>query len=170
MLDSSVDIPKFRENIRNEFSKIVDSSDLATNLEKGVFNFAIKEATIKKEVKKWENPWFVQLYTDRLRSIYINLKNPNILEQIKSGELLPQTFAFMTHQEMNPERWKELIEKKKLVDKNKYNTQLVARTDMFTCGKCKSKRCTYYTMQTRSADEPETIFITCLDCGKNWKR
>jgi transcription elongation factor S-II len=170
MLDSSVDIPKFRENIRNEFSKIVDSSDLATNLEKGVFNFAIKEATIKKEVKKWENPWFVQLYTDRLRSIYINLKNPSILEQIKSGELLPQTFAFMTHQEMNPERWKELIEKKKLVDKNKYDTQLVARTDMFTCGKCKSKRCTYYTMQTRSADEPETIFITCLDCGKNWKR
>jgi transcription elongation factor S-II len=170
MLDSSVDIPKFRENIRNEFSKIVDSSDLATNLEKGVFNFAIKEATIKKEVKKWENPWFVQLYTDRLRSIYINLKNPSILEQIKSGELLPQTFAFMTHQEMNPERWKELIEKKKLVDKNKYDTQLVARTDMFTCGKCKSNRCTYYTMQTRSADEPETIFITCLDCGKNWKR
>jgi transcription elongation factor S-II len=170
MLDSSVDIPKFRENIRNEFSKIVDSSDLATNLEKGVFNFAIKEATIKKEVKKWENPWFLQLYTDRLRSIYINLKNPSILEQIKSGELLPQTFAFMTHQEMNPERWKELIEKKKLLDKNKYNTQLVARTDMFTCGKCKSKRCTYYTMQTRSADEPETIFITCLDCGKNWKR
>lgn len=170
MLDSSVDIPKFRENIRNEFSKIVDSSDLATNLEKGVFNFAIKEATIKKEVKKWENPWFVQLYTDRLRSIYINLKNQSILEQIKSGELLPQTFAFMTHQEMNPERWKELIEKKKLVDKNKYNTQLVARTDMFTCGKCKSKRCTYYAMQTRSADEPETIFITCLDCGKNWKR
>ena len=170
MLDSSVDIQKFRENIRNEFSKIVDSSDLATNLEKGVFNFAIKEATIKKEVKKWENPWFVQLYTDRLRSIYINLKNPSILEQIKSGELLPQTFAFMTHQEMNPERWKELIEKKKLVDKNKYDTQLVARTDMFTCGKCKSKRCTYYTMQTRSADEPETIFITCLDCGKNWKR
>ena len=105
-----------------------------------------------------------------MRSIYINLKNPSILEQIKSGELLPQTFAFMTHQEMNPERWKELIEKKKLVDKNKYDTQLVARTDMFTCGKCKSKRCTYYTMQTRSADEPETIFITCLDCGKNWKR
>jgi transcription elongation factor S-II len=170
MLDSSVDIPKFRENIRKEFSKIVDNIDLATNLEKGVFNFAIKEATIKKEVKKWENPWFVQLYTDRLRSIYINLKNPNILEQIKSGELLPQTFAFMTHQEMNPERWKELIEKKKLVDKSKYDTQLVARTDMFTCGKCKSKKCTYYTMQTRSADEPETIFITCLDCGKNWKR
>ena len=56
------------------------------------------------------------------------------------------------------------------VDENKYDTQLVARTDMFTCGKCKSKRCTYYTMQTRSADEPETIFITCLDCGKNWKR
>lgn len=170
MLDSTVDIPKFRENIRSEFSKIIGSDELATNLEKGVFNFAIKEATIKKEVKKWENPWFVQLYTDRLRTIYINLKTPQVLEQLQSGELKPQIYAFMTHQEMNPDRWKDLIEKKSLLDKNKYNTKLVARTDMFTCGKCKSKKCTYYTMQTRSADEPETIFITCLDCGKNWKR
>ena len=39
----------------------------------------------------------------------------------------------------------------------------------FTCSKCKSKKCTYYEMQTRSADEPATIFITCLDCGKNWR-
>ena len=41
---------------------------------------------------------------------------------------------------------------------------------IFTCGKCKSQNTTYYEMQTRSADEPMTAFITCLKCGKRWKQ
>lgn len=40
---------------------------------------------------------------------------------------------------------------------------------MFKCSKCKSDKTTYYEMQTRSADEPMTAFITCLNCGKRWK-
>jgi len=75
----------------------------------------------------------------------------------------------MTHQEMNPAHWRALIDKKIKRDANKYTTNIKASTDMFTCKKCKSKRCTYYELQTRSADEPATIFVTCLDCGKNWK-
>jgi transcription elongation factor S-II len=106
---------------------------------------------------------------DRLRSIFINLKNDNLIHNIKTGEITPQSIAFMTHQEMNPIRWKQLIENKMKRDENKYNTNLEASTDMFTCKRCKSKRCTYYELQTRSADEPATIFVTCLDCGKNMK-
>jgi transcription elongation factor S-II len=88
---------------------------------------------------------------------------------LKTNELKPQTYAFMTHQEMNPERWKSLIEDKIKRDASKFKTNIEASTDMFTCKKCKSKKCTYYELQTRSADEPATIFITCLDCGKHWK-
>ena len=39
----------------------------------------------------------------------------------------------------------------------------------FKCGKCKSTKTTYYQMQTRSADEPMTSFITCTTCGNRWK-
>ena len=106
---------------------------------------------------------------DRLRSIYLNLKNDNLLQQIMNNEVTPQQLAFMTHQEMNPDRWKILIENKIKRDDSKFNTNLEASTDMFTCKRCKSKRCTYYELQTRSADEPATIFVTCLDCGKNMK-
>ena len=106
---------------------------------------------------------------DRLRSIYLNLKNDNLLQQIINNEVTPQQLAFMTHQEMNPDRWKILIENKIKRDDSKFNTNLEASTDMFTCKRCKSKRCTYYELQTRSADEPATIFVTCLDCGKNMK-
>ena len=138
-------------------------------MEQGVDEFAEKEANTLKLVIKWDNPHFTQLYMDRLRSIYINLKNEELLNHLKSGEITGQTLANMTHQEMNPQHWKELIDKKRKRDENKYTNNAQASTDMFTCRKCKSKRCTYYELQTRSADEPATIFITCLECGKNWK-
>ena len=143
---------------------------MVLNLEKGIFNYSLQEAGFRKIVKKWENPQFVQLYTDRLRTIYLNLKNKNLIEQLKSNEITPQGLAFMTHQEMNHEKWQDLMEKTRILDANKFNNNIQASTNLFTCGKCKSKRCTYYSLQTRSSDEPETIFVTCLDCGKNFKK
>jgi transcription elongation factor S-II len=161
---------QFRENIRKKmFDHIQMNSDAATNLEKGVFNYAIQEATFRKIVKMWDNASFVQLYLDRLRTVYINLKNPDLLASLQSGEIAPQTLAFMTHQEFNPEKWKDLLDQKMKRDIAKYDKKIEASTDMFTCKKCHSKKCTYYELQTRSADEPATIFVTCLDCGKHWK-
>ncbi len=43
-------------------------------------------------------------------------------------------------------------------------------TDQFKCGKCKSIKCSYYALQIRSCDEPETLFITCLNCKNKWKQ
>ena len=160
----------FRDNIRNKINPILglEHSD-ATNLEIGIFNYAIKEATQRKIVKKWENPHFVSIYIDRLRSIYMNLKNNNLKNLIHNGDIEPKQIGFMTHQEFKPDQWRELIEKKMKRDASKYNNNIQASTNMYTCRKCKSTRCTHYEMQTRSADEPSTIFVTCLDCGKHWR-
>jgi DNA-directed RNA polymerase subunit M/transcription elongation factor TFIIS len=160
----------FRKNVSSRFKDIITDEKACINLEKGIFNYAIKEANSRKIIKKWENPYFVQIYVDRLRSIYINLKNPELLTMINNNELSTQTLAFMTHQEMNHEHWREMIDKKIQRDASKFVTNVQASTDMFTCRKCKSKRSTFYELQTRSADEPATIFITCLDCGKQSKR
>ena len=156
----------FRENVCKKLETVLGDNNNAINLEKGIYNYSIKEANSRKIVKKWDNTYFAQLYLDRLRTIYINLKNQELLEQVKNGEIAPQTLAFMTHQEMNPAHWKELIDKKMKRDACKFNSNVEASTDMYTCRKCKSKRSTFYEMQTRSADEPATIFVTCLDCGK----
>jgi transcription elongation factor S-II len=45
----------------------------------------------------------------------------------------------------------------------------VATTNEFRCGKCKKRECTYYQMQTRSADEPLTTFVQCVACGNRWR-
>jgi len=158
----------FRENIRIKLNEKIGNKKKSTNLEKGIFNYTLKEADRHKIVKKWDNKQFVQIYTDHLRSILNNLKG-EILQQINDETILPQVVAFMTHQELLPNKWKDMIEAKAKRDKNKFETNLAASTDTFTCRKCKSNECTYYQMQTRSADEPMTTFVTCLKCGNRFK-
>jgi transcription elongation factor S-II len=169
----------FRNEVRKRLAKLLPPGqcqeeeggdiNIPTNIEKGVYNWAIQHAEKNNIVKKWSNPFFVTLYIDRLRSIYINLKKPNVAEMVVQQTIPAKNFAFMTHQEICPEKWKQLIEDKKVRDKQKYEPNIEASTDNFTCNKCKSKKCTYYQLQTRSADEPMTTFVTCLECGKRWK-
>jgi transcription elongation factor S-II len=159
---------QFRSNIRAKINEKLNNEKHSSNLEKGIFNYALKEADQRKIVKKWDNKHFVQIYLDRLRSIYTNL-NDNIIEQINSESIKAHVVAFMTHQELNPDKWQELIDKKIIKDKNKFESNLEASTDTFTCRKCKSNKCTFYQQQIRSADEPMTTFVQCLDCGNRWK-
>jgi len=166
-----VENPKnFRSNICQEFKKLLPNEKICKNLERGVYNYSIIEADAKNIVKKWDNTYFNQIYFDKLKSVFINLKNQeklrnNIMEQkIKSHKI-----AFMTHQEMVPEKWESLINLKLIRDENRYAPKLDANTDDFTCYKCKSNRCSYYQLQTRSADEPMTTYVTCIDCGNRWK-
>jgi len=172
----------FRVAIANEFSHLFSKGEevegegesqiphIGENIEKGIFNYTIKEAGSRQIIKKWYNTLFCEIYAARLKTVLINLKqNIELRNQLKTGEITPIAFAMMTHQEMNPEQWKPMIERKIRRDRLKFTNNVEASTDMYTCGRCKSKKCTYYEMQTRSADEPTTVFVTCLNCGKNWK-
>lgn len=160
---------EFRKNIVNRLSfKNLNESN-CENLEKGIYNFSLKEATNKKLTKKWDNPLFVRIYLDRLKTIFHNLDNSCLVDMIKTKKVRAHEVAFMTHQEMDPERWKCLIDAKIKRDKKKYETRMVAATDTFTCRNCKSNECTYYQLQTRSADEPMTTFVTCINCGNKWR-
>jgi transcription elongation factor S-II len=167
---------KFRQNIALKIQVLLeegnedDYENDAINIEKGVFNYTIKESNTKKIIKKWDNAAFLQLYMDRLRTVYINMKNiPGLLTKIQKKEIAAQQVAFMTHQEMRPEKWKELIDANIKRDKQKVENNIEAATDTFTCRKCHKNQCTYYQMQTRSADEPMTTFVQCIPCGNRWK-
>ena len=158
----------FRSNIISKLGVLLDDEKSGKNLEIGIYNYTIKEANSRRIIKKWDNPQFVQIYTDRVRSIYLNLST-DVISQVKNNTIKPHQVAFMTHQELRPDKWDKLIQEKIQRDKHKYETTIEAATDTFTCRKCKSKKCTYYQMQTRSADEPMTTFVTCIDCGNRWK-
>ena len=63
-----------------------------------------------------------------------------------------------------------MIDEKYRREKALYMNKNVAKTSQFKCHRCKKNKTTYYELQTRSADEPMTTFITCLNCGKRWRQ
>jgi DNA-directed RNA polymerase subunit M/transcription elongation factor TFIIS len=167
----------FRQNIRSRIASVFrkkkeDGEDfvsyLSQNIEISVFNYAIQDTMSKKTIKKWENPIFVQIYIDKLRSVFSNLKNKDVVCKLLSGQFKPSEMAFMTHQQLNPENWRFLLELKQKRDESKFNVVIEPSTDVYVCRKCKSRKCTYSAQQTRSSDEPMTIYVSCLNCGKNW--
>jgi DNA-directed RNA polymerase subunit M/transcription elongation factor TFIIS len=86
------------------------------------------------------------------------------------GELKLAEIPFMSSYDVFPEKWFALKDKliqreQKILEGNKSRA-----TDQFKCRRCHKRECTYYELQTRSSDEPMTIFITCLNCGKEWRQ
>ena len=170
----------FRGNVRAKLTeRFIHASGMtpdaaenaALNLERGIYNYTLRESDTKNIVKKWDNGYFVQIYADRLRTVCINMGSGHVIQLLATKQIKAHELAFMSHQDMNPDKWSALIKAKQLRDKHKYETKVEASTDNFTCpnSKCRSTKCTYYQLQTRSADEPMTTFVTCIDCGKRWK-
>ena len=144
------------------------------DLEMEIFNYAIRDAVQRNIVPTW-NILLKKIYINKARSLYTNLnpdsyvKNKRLFERLKKMEFTPSELVNMSTQELFPEHWKHLIDEKYRKNKVLYETKKEAMTDQFKCRKCKSRETCYYEMQTRSADEPMTIFITCLNCGNRWK-
>ena len=159
---------EFRKNVQQKLMVKVKTEKNAINLEKGIFNWTIQESSNRKVIKKWENVHFVRIYLDHFKSIYFNL-NEKILQELFEKKIKAEQIAFMTHQELNYDKWEKLILLNNKKTENKYESNIVASTDTFKCRKCHLNQCTYYQMQTRSADEPMTTFVTCINCGNRWK-
>ena len=81
----------FRSNVSEKLKKIIKNERQSINLEKGIYNWTIQEANKRKIVKKWMNEYFVQLYVNRCRTIYLNLNkksyvnNKNLLKLLKKN-------------------------------------------------------------------------------------
>lgn len=99
-----------------------------------------------------------QTKVDELKEIFsINKK---LVNDIKKNTI--SNICYLRPEELNPEQYTDIIKKKNIEEYRRNNK---ATSDAFTCSKCKSKKSIISERQTRSGDEPATIFVTCTECG-----
>lgn len=110
----------------------------------------------------------------KYRSIMFNLKdpkNPDFRRKVLLGHVEPERLIDLTPEEMASDERR--LENKQIKAKALFECERggppKATTDEFKCGRCGKRKCTYYQLQTRSADEPMTTFVTCVNCQKRWK-
>lgn len=110
----------------------------------------------------------------KYRSIVFNLKdqhNPDFRRKVLLGHIKPEQVVNMTPEEMasdDRQRQNQEIKEKALFDCER-GAKRQASTNQFKCNRCGKNECTYYQMQTRSADEPMTTYVTCVNCENHWK-
>ena len=166
---------KYRIKCVNKINEYMKNERLSRNIEKGIYNYMISYSKENNITRKWENPIFFNLYFSKIRSICLNLnkesfiKNEYLIDKIKKRDIKGEDVAKLSVYDINPNNWKKIIDEKMKRDKIKYELKPEAMTDQYKCRKCGSRKCSYYEMQTRSADEPMTQFFTCIDCDNRWK-
>ena len=153
-----------------------DLEKIAKYIEKSIFNHTIRN--IKEEERSLEDPQFVKVYSQTFRKVLANVfQNPRsekVRLQIKNGDIKVTDIASMTHQQIDPTIYLEAIEKYERHLFVGYMTEMKKKEieekkGLFKCYKCKSERTSYYQMQLKSADEPMSTFVRCLECGNRWK-
>lgn len=140
-------------------------------MEKSVYNWAVRRSKLQNDPPSWDSPTFKDRYKLRYSSIMFNIKeSEEFKENLLTEDVKSSMVGLMTSTGMQPSgKHATAIEEHEELEQKKLKAKNENFEGVFKCGKCKSKHTTYYQMQTRSADEPMTTFVTCLDCEKRWK-
>ena len=139
--------------------KIIRDFDKAKEMENGIFEFSLLHVT----THNLEHKNLLIVYNDKIYDIIFNLQDPTnktLLSSILNNNMKAFLVSFLSPQQLHPERWKEILDKKKFREDKENN---MATTDRYRC-KCGERKAKVTELQIRSADEPTNLFITCLSC------
>ena len=153
--------------------EIPKDDTICINLEKNILNHATERARQINQEAAWDNHKYSNIYKQKFLQLQHNVKNSPVLK----GWIVDKKIKTKDVIDMRPEDlWPDGPYAKtmeagihKQLRKEYINNEKKNQDGFFKCGRCKSMKTTYYQMQTRSADEPMTVFVSCLNCEKNWK-
>jgi DNA-directed RNA polymerase subunit M/transcription elongation factor TFIIS len=183
-----------REFTRSRLANHFASGPTVRNAEKSIYNWSVQQTRNQGDVASWENHRFRTRYKGKVVHLLTEMKRSPVVEvglavcdgRVKLKlELVPQLVNRIARKELDVKSlakytpdvlWPDGPYAKTLFDIKKKDLAMEAAkakeedyTGLFKCGKCKSVKTVYYQMQTRSADEPMTTYVTCKGCGHKWK-
>jgi len=159
----------------SDFMELDIDNNIIKNLEINTYNWAHRRTLEVGDCPAADNRKHIQRYKQKFLSIMYNLKNsPDLKDRILSGEFKTTMVINASPQGL----WKDgpyakMSEKIAIQEmKKQHASNYMHDKDykgLFKCGKCRGYKTTFYQMQTRSADEPMTVFVTCHTCNRRWK-
>jgi transcription elongation factor S-II len=170
---------KYREHVLSQIKNLLGNlftEEEQAQIEICILTLTLVDADTKFVVKHFDNKLFQICYMNLARRLLSNLdsncyvKNQNLITKLKSGDLDISHLASMNIMDYAPTLYAELRERQVLREQQQLEGNKSMATDMFKCGRCHKRETTFYELQTRSADEPMTKFINCLNCGNHWKQ
>jgi DNA-directed RNA polymerase subunit M/transcription elongation factor TFIIS len=152
---------KKRDEVFDKFNKLFGSS-ITKDIEESIYKFSLDYSESNNTPFLLEN-----IYISKSEELYC-LLNTNLqiaIKAINDKKIDPKNIATIRTSQLNL-----LLANKQYVDivrKRELNMMLNEKkgSTAFECKKCKKKKCSITEKQVRSADEPATQFITCLECG-----
>jgi DNA-directed RNA polymerase subunit M/transcription elongation factor TFIIS len=153
-----------RKEARRKLLHYVQYFVIAEQIETGIFEFTLEIVTANNIIPHLA----VNIYEEKLNDICKNLdindgkiQNKTLLPSVMCMGIDPFIIAWFTPHQLHPKRWEELIQKQEDAKIMKDN---IITSDLYLCYKCNGRKCTTAQIQTRGADEPMTIIVTCKIC------
>lgn len=137
----------------------------AAELEDSIYNFCIIYSN-KKDV-----PWSyrISVYNTKLSNICYNLDQlncPSLIIRVMNGSVKIEDIPNMNYTELNPERWSIIIKRNEYTEHKRND---LATSKEHKCRKCGCEESFNYAIQTRSCDEPATVFVICKKCKHRFR-
>jgi DNA-directed RNA polymerase subunit M/transcription elongation factor TFIIS len=159
---------------------------LITNIEISIYNWSMLQSRIIKhsyvnkiEVIYINNDQGIRLlhhYRQKTRSLLFNMTNNNTFRELISKRKLEIcNLPYLLPIDISPDKWNWIIEKRLqkalIIDaqRKKEEEDKDSYKGLFICEICRKSNTRHISLQIRSADEPETIFIFCKNCDIQWK-
>ena len=149
---------QYRQQVSNAFLGFGLTTERTRELEQEIFTFTSNHFGASNE----------PMYIAKARSVYINI---TLAPWTLTSGLTDKDIVNMKPYEFQPEAWQPFLDINNRQNDSMGEQINIQTTTLYTCGKCKKNNCHVTELQTRSSDEPMTLFVQCLSphCGHRWR-
>ena len=159
----------------DHLSKIVPESDARVSMRYHTLRLLCRHlgneigSSVEKSIAKHQS--MKSNYKNQYLKVLANIQNTKtkLKDRLVNGTFNPEDMGEATHKSLWPELWKrpDMQPGHRAIITTQEGGEV--KDSLIKCGHCKNNTVQTREFQTRSADEPMTVFCNCTTCGKRWK-